>query len=231
MKLNKLIIALKAALVLVALCPAATLMGQGKAENAATSCNGHACVDLGLPSGLKWADVNIGAKAPEDGGQYFAWGETKAKDMYDWSNHTLCQGSNACLTKYCDVDERGTKDGKSVLEPVDDVASVQWGGAWRIPTRAEFQELIDNCEWTWVEVNGKHGYQVKGKNGNSIFLPAAGWGFGKNVGFVDVNGYYWASTCYSHDHSSADYLHIYDEYKGVHEYGRCVGHSIRAVCK
>ena len=141
-------------------------------------------IDLGLS--VKLACCNVGAEKPEDCGDYFAWGETQPKSDYSWSTYKyckrvqvdgdvwdVCQGYR--MTKYCTdsiYGYYGFTDDKTVLEPIDDAARANWGGSWRMPTNAEFQELIDKCTWTWTTVNGKEGYKVTSKqNGNIIFLP------------------------------------------------------------
>ena len=154
--------------------------------------NGHEYVDLGLPSGLKWATMNVGATAPEEFGNYYAWGETTApKDDYYWDTYKWCAGSQTTLTKYCNdanYGNNGFTDGKNTLDPEDDAAAVNWGGKWRMPTHDDWVELRDNCTWTLVKgYNGtdKNGYEVKSKtNGNSIFLPATG----------GANGNYWQNA-------------------------------------
>ena len=152
-------------------------------SNSATgTANGHEWVDLGLPSGLKWATCNVGATKPEEYGSYYAWGETEPNTTYDWSTYKWCNGSYKTLTKYCTDSYNGTVDNKTVLELEDDAAAVNWGGKWRMPTYAEWTELRENCTWKWTIRNGINGYEVKGSNGNSIFLPAAG-----------DDGYYWSS--------------------------------------
>ena len=136
--------------------------------------NGHEYVDLGLPSGLKWATCNVGATAPEEYGDYFAWGETETKATYDLSNYKWCNGTYESMTKYCTNSEYGIVDNKTTLELSDDAARVNWGGSWRMPTKAEQDELrnTDNCTWEWTTQNGVNGYKVTSKkNGNSIFLP------------------------------------------------------------
>ncbi len=159
---------------------------------------GAQAVDLGLPSGLKWANMNVGATSPEDYGDYFAWGETTTKDTYDWSTYKWCNGSNTTLTKYCnnsDYGYNGFTDGKTVLDMDDDAARANWGGEWRMPTKAECQELIDNTTSEWTTQNGVNGRKFKSKsNGNYIFLPAAGYRWRGELGDVGSYGYYWSST-------------------------------------
>ena len=136
--------------------------------------NGHEVIDLGLPSGLKWATTNIGASSPEGYGNYYAWGETQTKSYYDWSTYKWCNGSYKTLTKYNNSSPNGTVDNKSVLDRSDDVASQNWGGKWRMPTYDEMMELIQHCHWERTTQNNVNGYKLTGSNGNSIFLPSAG---------------------------------------------------------
>lgn len=146
--------------------------------------NGHEWVDLGLPSGLKWATLNVGADEYFGWGDYYAWGETEPKSDYSWDTYKHGTSSDN-LTKY------NATDGKTVLDPEDDVASVNWGGKWRMPTKDEWQELIDNCECK-MKIGG---CIVTGKNGNSIFLPAAGIYDGSSrVSGGNGEGFYWSSS-------------------------------------
>ena len=150
--------------------------------------NGHAAVDLGLPSGLYWATCNIGASVPEEYGDYFAWGGTTAKETYTEDN---------CPTYGLGISElqsQGYIDSEGNLTPQYDAATVNWGGSWRMPTREEQQELIDDCTWIWTTWNGVNGYKVTGPNGNSIFLPAAGTRGRASLYDSGVGGYYWSST-------------------------------------
>ena len=125
-------------------------------------------VDLGLS--VKWATFNVGATSPEDYGDYFAWGETETKETYSWATYKWCDGTSTNMTKY------NTEDRKTILEPADDVAQVHWGGKWRMPTKEEIEELIDNCTWSESIQNGVKGYVVTSKHtGNSIFFPYSGY--------------------------------------------------------
>ena len=198
--------------------------------------NGHEYVDLGLPSGLKWATCNVGATMPEECGDYYAWGETETKSIYDWSNYIHCNGSVTTLTKYCTDSKYGTVDNKDVLESSDDVAHVKWGGNWRMPTKAEIEELSDknNCEWTWTTQNGVKGYQVTStKNGNSIFLPVTGYRDGSTLLDAGSKGYYWSNSLYSSTYG-AYYLSASDSnYWGIgrpDSHLRYYGRPVRAVC-
>ena len=159
--------------------------------------NGHEWVDLGLPSGLKWATCNIGASSPEAYGDYFAWGETEPKEDYSWETYKWCNGSAFSLTKYNTSSSSGTADGKIRLDNEDDAARVNRGSNWRMPTDAEITELRTNCTWTLSARNGVDGYEVtSNSNGNSIFLPLSGdWG-GTNFFAGGGIGYFWSSDVY-----------------------------------
>ena len=157
---------------------------------------GHEYVDLGLPSGLKWATCNIGATQPEYFGDYFAWGEVETKEYYDWNTYKYCDNVDTTFTKYCYDATHGVDgfvDNKLQLDPEDDAARVHWGGNWRMPTSKETKELYDCCKWTWTTENGVPGHKVTGINGNSIFLPAAGAMGGDLLQGSGSTGDYWAS--------------------------------------
>ena len=154
--------------------------------------NGHEYVDLGLS--VKWATCNVGASKPEESGDYFAWGETTTKSTYSWSTYTYCKGSSTTLTKYNCSSGYGTLDNKTTLELSDDVAAINWGGAWRMPTDAEITELREQCTWTWITQNGITGYRVTSKkNSNSIFLPAASYCYVYGF-YTSDSGHYWSSS-------------------------------------
>ena len=192
--------------------------------------NGHEYVDLGLPSGIKWATCNVGANSPEEYGGYYAWGETEEKSNYEWSTYKWCNGSENSMTKYCTNSDNGTVDNKTVLDPEDDVAHVKWGGSWRMPTSAELEELYNNCTWTWTAQNGVNGYRVTGPNGNSIFLPAAGYRDGTDAGGLrGGNGFYWSSSLDSDFSRDTYYLFFYDSYNGGNFNRRYYGLSVRPV--
>ena len=149
-------------------------------------------VDLGLS--VKWATFNVGANKPEDYGDYFAWGETEPKEMYDQNTYKWYSSVSSKLTKYCTNSSYGNVDNKTVLEASDDAATANWGGQWRMPTKEERDELYEYCDWEWVErSNGVSGYQITSKiNGNSIFLPLAGCKDGDWVN--SYYGFYWTSS-------------------------------------
>ncbi|MBR5673405.1 MAG: Ig-like domain-containing protein [Muribaculaceae bacterium] len=131
-------------------------------------------VDLGLPSGTLWATMNVGASSPEDYGNYYAWGETEPKEIYNWSNYKWCDGSRTTLTKYCTNSSYGMVDNKTELELDDDAAYVNWGPSWRMPSVEQIQELRTHCTSVWTQKNGVDGRLVTGPNGNTLFLPATG---------------------------------------------------------
>ena len=197
--------------------------------------NGHAYVDLGLPSGLKWATCNVGATTPEEYGDYFAWGETQPKDYYNWSTYKYCNGDEFLMTKYCVDSYYGTVDNKTTLELTDDAAHVNWGGKWRMPTIAEYDELksTSNCAWTITTQNGVKGYKVTSKkNGNSIFLPVAGYREDDYLDYTGSTGYYWSSSLSTNYSSVAYYLYIGSD--GVdwdYAFRGDGGLSVRAVCE
>lgn len=190
--------------------------------------NGHEYVDLGLPSGLLWATCNIGASKPEEYGDYFAWGETTTKSIYDSSSYKYCKDSDGTLTKYCTDSRYGIVDYTAVLDLEDDAAHVNWGSKWRMPTSEELDELRDsnNCTWTWTIQNGVNGYRVTSKKSNeSLFLPAAG----DCYNYFDAGGSYWSSSlCVSYP-CNAHYLSFGSGFVGWYDFSRCVGHSVRPV--
>ncbi|MGN0186261.1 MAG: hypothetical protein ACI392_00740 [Paludibacteraceae bacterium] len=185
--------------------------------------NGHAYVDLGLPSGTKWATCNVGASSPEAYGDYFAWGEITTKTTYSWDTYTLTTDGGSTFTKY------NTTDSKTTLEPEDDAAAVNWGGAWRMPTDDEWKELRENCTWTWTTQNGVNGYEVKGTNGNSIFLPAAGYRSNDDLDYAGGDGNYWSSSLYAS--YPFDSWNVNFNSDNVYRYnsGRYYGQSVRPV--
>ncbi len=193
--------------------------------------NGHEYVNLGLS--VKWATCNVGATTAEGYGDYYAWGETDTKRTYDFDTYKWCKGDWNAITKYCTDSEYGTVDNKKTLSTTDDVAHVKWGGNWRMPTRAELDELRTKCEWTWTTKNGVRGYRVTGPNGNTIFLPAAGYRL-RSVELYGAGetGCYWSSSLYESNQNVAISLTVYSH--GVRCDGstniRYNGESVRPVC-
>ena len=208
--------------------------GSGGGSSTSGTENGHEWVDLGLPSGLKWAICNVGATAPEGYGDYFAWGETSPKDNYDWGTYKYCNGSYDTMIKYCTRSNYGYNGftyNKTTLDLSDDAARANWGGTWRMPTAAEQKELRKHCKWKWTTQNGVKGFKVTSKtNGNSIFLPAAGYRSGASVYYVGSYGNYWSSSLYESYPYDAYYLYFYSGDVDWSSYYRSRGHTVRAVC-
>ena len=190
----------------------------------------HTYVDLGLT--VKWATCNIGANMPEEYGNYFAWGETLTKNSYDWDLYKWCNASPNSLTKYNVTSSYGSVDNKTSLERSDDVATIRWGSNWRIPTSPEFMELRNNCTWTWIAQNGINGYKVTSKsNGNSIFLPAAGYKDGTSLISSETSGYYWSASLDTSTPYDALYMYLNASDMSIYDYYRYFGLSIRPVCQ
>ena len=194
-------------------------------------------VDLGLPSGLLWAKCNLGAKAPEEHGDYYAWGETQTKDVYRWNTYRYCTADLTSiyeilytLTKYNYIDTLGATDTLTVLEAMDDAASANLGGGARTPTKEDWEELIANTTSEWTTVNGVNGRKMTASNGNSIFLPAAGSIFRTDLTGVNNFGLYWASTLGSNRPSRAWGFYFQHAIQGMDcENERSHGQSIRPV--
>ncbi len=193
----------------------------------------HEWVDLGLPSGTLWATCNVGANAPEEYGDYFAWGETEPKQTYEWSNYKwgdpYAQGR---LSKYVTKREYGTIDYKTDLETEDDAASVNWGPKWCMPSLEQQEELAEKCTWEWTSMNGVNGYLVTGPNGNRLFLPAPGYYDGSSFYDEGSFGEYWSRTLRMDLALEAHILHLYGGYYGsvsFFEMTREKGLSVRAV--
>jgi hypothetical protein len=218
---------------------------------------GHEYVDLGLS--VKWATMNIGADSPYDFGDYFAWGETKAKEECIWLNYQHSNGKDESLNKYCLHEDEGIVDNKTQLEPMDDVASVKWGGQWRVPTNAEIEELLNECYWEWTQEykgHGVWGWMVfKAKNDADkglkrkkdgapitqssysaqedahIFLPLPGHHVHRALREAGWRGTYWSSTLCDFSSFRA-YILFVDELNTLSGASlfRCVGQNVRAVC-
>lgn len=193
--------------------------------------NGYEYVDLGLPSGTKWATCNVGASKPEEYGGYYAWGEIAAKTDYSWSTYKYGNAYDK-LTKYCTKSKYGLNgftDGKTELELDDDVAHKLWGGHWRMPSEEQFEELLSNTTSQWVTVNGKEGRLFTASNGNSIFLPAAGRRNDTSLGNAGSCGYYWSRTLNADYPDNAYYLFFDSGGMYVLNYGRDNGRTVRPV--
>ena len=177
-------------------------------------------IDLGLPSGTKWACCNVGANKPESYGGYFAWGETEEKNTYDWSTYTYCEGLEGTCHDL----------GSSIADTQYDVAHVKWGGSWVMPNSSQFKELVDNCSFTWTNIDGINGGQFTGRNGGQIFMPAASGHWIDNPSDIDNHGYYWSSTQCPSSPDKAYSLNMISNGASVHnESYRVGGLSIRPV--
>ena len=193
----------------------------------------HEWVDLGLPSGTLWATCNVGATSPEEYGDYFAWGETEPKEVYDWTTYKWCNGYENTLTKYVTNSSFGIVDNKTELDDEDDAAFINWGSSWHMPTKEQQDELRENCIWQWTQRNGVNGYHVIGPNGNSLFLSAAGSRYSNSLNDSGTDGYYWSCslyyTGYSGGCSSAYKLNFGQLYVTWGDTYRVEGHTIRPV--
>ena len=200
-------------------------------------------VDLGLS--VKWAKCNLGASKPTDYGNYYAWGETEPKTNYSWATYKWMQAGKSdwqYITKYTATDGK-TKgiwydaggnfigDNKTTLEAADDAATANLGSPWRMPTKKEYDELVDNCTWTWTTQAGVKGYEVKSKkNGNSIFLPAAGLRRGSDLNDAGSKGYYCSSSLYTEYSDFARILYFdagEHEWYSPHRYCGCPVRPVR----
>ena len=219
----------------------------GKAPAAAVA------VDLGLPSGTKWANMNIGAGKPEDFGLYFAWGETQGYTAdisdgrrFDWANYKWMsegQSSWQWVSKYqvadgktegCwyDADGNFVGDGLSTLDLTDDATHANWGGQWVMPTYEDMRELLDNTTSEWTTLNGVKGRTFTSKtNGNAIFIPAACYRYGNLLYNQDSGGTYWSSTVDTSNSGNVYFLNFYAEEAITFNFARFYGRSVRAVIR
>lgn len=226
-----------------------TAAGKGTAEITVMTVDGGftaACtvsvifeqiVDLGLS--VKWASFNVGASYPWEYGDYFAWGEVEPKEDYSWSTYKWCMnGSSSQLTKYCTNSSycyNGFTDNKTVLDPEDDAAAVNWGGSWRMPTLDECQELLDNCTKIWTTLKGVKGWifisNKEGYTNNGIFLPAAGYWGDASTPTVGSYGSYWSSSIYMDYPGSAYCMYFKSSAEDLIRDYRFRGRSVRPVCE
>ena len=176
-------------------------------------------IDLGLPSGTKWACCNVGADTPEAYGGYYAWGETKEKSTYSWSSYIHCDGTQQTCHYL----------GSNIAGTDYDVAHVKWGGSWVMPSRAQQYELISNCTYEWTTVNGvKGGKFTSNINGGSIFLPAAGYRNASGLYNAGTYGYYWSST--QNPSSTAAYgLYLNSSETDTYDDDLYFGQSVRPI--
>ena len=218
-----------------------TYLGQSRTftTEKRSTADTHEYVDLGLPSGTLWATKNVGAENPEDYGDYFAWGETTGYTQdtsdghsFDWTSYKYCNGSHDTLTKYNDSSSYGTVDNKTELELSDDAAYVNWGSNWRMPSYDQFVELINSSytTTTWTTQNGVYGRKITSKtNGNSIFLPAAGFRFDTSLYSAGSHSYYWSHTLITGIPNGAHDLAFNSRNIVAYNFDRCGGLSVRPV--
>ncbi|MBQ5680671.1 MAG: Ig-like domain-containing protein [Bacteroidaceae bacterium] len=207
--------------------------GSGVKAECKVTVETHDYVDLGLPSGTLWATCNVGASSPEEYGDYFAWGETTTKGTYKWSTYKHSQeGSFSKVMKYCTNGSLGTIDNKTELELSDDAAAVNLGSDWQMPSLEQFKELINSSytTTTWTTLNGVSGYEITSKsNGNSIFLPAAGYRRDTSLDDAGSYGYYWSRSLDASNSSGAYYLGLSSSRIATSVLNRSYGKSVRPV--
>ena len=194
--------------------------------------DGYEYVDLGLPSGTLWATCNVGANCPEEYGDYFAWSETVPKDEFTYENYKwwyFDENGYRYISKYNTRSDFGPVDNKTEMEPEDDAARVYMGTSWCIPSLEQVAELVNTCAWQWTERNGVNGHLVTGPNGNTMFLPAAGYYDGSSLEYVGTYGIYWSRSLYSYLPDRAYCLYLDSQYWDSEDFSRYYGHVIRAV--
>ena len=178
----------------------------------------YVAVDLGLPSGTKWASCNVGATKPEEFGDYYAWGEITTKTEYSPYTYQYYEDG-----EYVNI-------GDDISGTQYDVARAKWGGKWRMPTKDEVKELVNNCKYEWTTLNGVTGGKFTGPNGNSIFLPAAGDRWNGDLCYVGERGDNWSSAQFPYYSDYAVYLYFYSGYVNWYNYFyRFYGQSVRPV--
>ena len=206
-------------------------------NNADTSCpdaNHPHMIDLGLPSGTKWACCNVGAHSPEEYGGYYAWGEVSEKDVYNEVSYQYATGTDKDGDGWYDDDVLSYQNlGSSIAGTRYDVAHEQWGGSWVMPSQDQIKELINHCTYQWTTLNGVNGMRFIGSDGGSIFLPNAGARWHGNLYYANMYGYYWSST-QDPDYSGYAFgLYIGSGYAYWNDYGlyRDGGRSVRPVVR
>ena len=174
-------------------------------------------IDMGLS--VKWASTNIGSSSLLESGNRYAWGETEPKESFSWENYKWCDGTESSINKY------NTEDGLTTLQPEDDAARVALGGKWRMPTEAEYQELLDNSGWSWVEYHNVGGLAVTSKiNGNTLFFPQT------RTDWDGPWGDYWsASLCDYYTPNASGFRAVTGGISSANLIKRCDGAAIRPV--
>lgn len=199
----------------------------------------HEFVDLGLPSGTLWATCNVGANKPEEYGDYFAWGEIHPKTKYGWDTYKYSKTkkrlfkTEELITKYCDEAKFGYDDftdGLAELQPIDDPATANWGNGWYTPNMEQWDELMANTNSEWTTRNGVEGRLFTSKkNGQSLFLPAAGSRWIGELYYAGGYGYYWSGSLRSVLPYLAWYFVFVSGGTGMGSGSRNYGQSVRAV--
>ena len=207
--------------------------GNSSSTTVSGTYNGHDYVDLGLPSGTLWATCNVGASKPQDYGNYYAWGETTTKNIYDWNTYKYANGDYKKLTKYCGLSNYGNNgftDNLTTLQSSDDAAIANWGSGWCMPTQGEWQELIDNTSHTWTYHNGVNGQLFTASNGYTLFLPAAGYCAFSSPSVSGSYCYYWSKSLRT-GYPATAWFHGSDSIQCfVSYYERFDGLPVRPVC-
>ena len=225
--------------------------GNNNGGNGGNSLNGHEYVDLGLPSGTLWATCNVGADTPEGYGDYFAWGETQPKGIYEWENYIYAEYVEGKMyyypkfTKYCTNSSSGYNgftDNLNTLLPEDDAATANWGSGWCMPTSSQWEELLGNTTCVWTMQNGVNGRRFTGSNGNVVFLPASSdcWGtesLPTHPKCLGEDGNYWSnSLSLEYDEEENDIASHFSFDSSSYQMDRIegglrfIGASVRPVC-
>lgn len=217
----------KLSLLCLLLC-AAVVSASAQETDSIPDISAGQVVDLGLS--VNWAGYNIGASSPEQPGNHYSWGELETKTSFYRSRYIHCK------------DNVAQPIGDCISGGEYDVARKEWGGTWRMPTLEDFEELRDSCQWSWAVYKGMDGCVVTGPNGNSIFLPAAGVGWGRGLQSNGKEGWYWTGTLSETDSDCAktaffefsqytpEYLAIMDMVDPITDTKRIGGQTVRAVC-
>ena len=192
-------------------------------ETTSVTCpdNNHPhMIDLGLPSGTLWSCCNVGASAPEEYGDYFAWGETRTKAVYSWDTYSY--GNSSDRVKYIGSDIAGTEY---------DAATANWGAPWRMPTKEQCKELKDHCKFEWTTMNNVEGCKFTGPSEGTIFLPAGGfcWRGDGHADYAGSDGHSWSSTLYESNQYHAYRLWFKSEGVDLDANDRCDGKTVRPV--
>lgn len=184
--------------------------GVAPAVTCVVTVSNYEAVDLGLPSGTKWCNQNLGAKSESDAGFFYGWGELNTRSIYSQQDYTL---------------------ELPVMDSQHDVVTQLWGSTWSMPTETQMRELITQCTWSWTQRGSVYGYQVKGPNGKTIFLPSTGYRDGDTLYRPEDMGYYWTGTASRGGSQWAYNLHFGKNSHNVFGSSRFSGYCIRPVTK